>query len=131
MRMPDILVEVRGGWIGNRKKQLLHAVHAALVASIKTDPEDKVIRLVEHAPDDFIVPTPVGERFTRIEITMFAGRSIEAKRMLYRTIVRTLLPFGIPAEDIKIVLVEVPLENVGIRGGQAACDIQLSYEVKV
>jgi hypothetical protein len=62
---------------------------------------------------------------------MFVGRSIEAKRMLYKAMVRTLLPFGIPAQDIKIVLVEVPLENVGIRGGQAASDIELSYEVRV
>jgi hypothetical protein len=129
--MPDVLVEVRGSWIGNRKKELLHAVHDALIESIKTDPEDKVVRLVEHSPDDFIMPSPAGDRFTRIEITMFVGRSIEAKRMLYRAMVKALVPFGIPAKDIKIVLVEVPLESVGIRGGQAASDIQLSYEVKV
>ena len=129
--MPDILVEVRGGWIGSRKKELMLAIHGALIESIKTDPEDKVIRLVEHSPDDFIVPIPAGDRFTRIEITMFVGRSIEAKRMLYKTMVKALAAFGIPAKDTKIVLVEVPLENVGIRGGQAACDIQLSYEVKV
>jgi hypothetical protein len=129
--MPDLLVEVKGDWIGSRKKELLLAIHGALIQSIKTDPEDKVIRLVEHSSDNFIIPVPAGEKFTRIEITMFIGRSIEAKRMLYKTMVSTLIPFGIPAKDIKIVLIEVPLENVGIRGGQAASDIQLSYEVKV
>jgi len=129
--MPDILVEVRGGWIGGRKKELMLAIHGAVIESIKTDPEDKVVRLVEHSPDNFVIPTPAGERFTRIEITMFIGRSAEAKRMLYQAMVKTLLAFGIPAQDIKIVLVEVPLENVGIRGGQAASDIQLSYEVRV
>jgi phenylpyruvate tautomerase PptA (4-oxalocrotonate tautomerase family) len=51
--------------------------------------------------------------------------------MLYKAMVRTLLPFGTPPKDIKIVLIEVPLENVGIRGGQAASDIQLGYPVKV
>jgi phenylpyruvate tautomerase PptA (4-oxalocrotonate tautomerase family) len=131
IRMPDVLIEVRGGWIGNRKKQLLLAVHDALIETIKTDPEDKVVRLVEYSADDFVIPTPAGERFTRIEITMFVGRSIEAKRMLYNAMVRRLLPFGIPAEDIKIVLIEVPRENVGIRGGQAASDIELSYVVNV
>jgi hypothetical protein len=129
--MPDILVEVKGGWIGGRKQDLLLAIHGALIESIKTDPEDKVIRLVEHSPENFIIPTHAGEKFTRIEITMFIGRSIEAKRMIYEAMVRTLLPFGIPAKDIKIVLIEVPLENVGIRGGQAASDVQLSYEVRV
>jgi hypothetical protein len=131
MRMPDILVEVKDGWIGNRKKELLLAIHSALIDSIKTDPEDKVIRLIEHSSENFIVPAPAGEKFTRIEITMFIGRSIDAKRTLYKAMVRTLLPFGIPANDIKIVLIEVPLENVGIRGGQAASDVQLSYAVKV
>jgi hypothetical protein len=101
--MPDVLVEVRGGWIGSRKKELLHAIHDALIESIKTDPEDKVVRLVEHSPDDFIIPIPAGERFTRIEITLFVGRSIEAKRRLYQAMVRTLRPFGVPAQDIKIV----------------------------
>jgi Tautomerase enzyme len=129
--MPDILVEVKGGWIGGRKQDLLLAIHGALIESIKTDPEDKVIRLVEHSPENFIIPTHAGKKFTRIEITMFIGRSIEAKRMIYKAMVRTLLPFGIPAKDIKIVLIEVPLENVGIRGGQAASDVQLSYEVRV
>ena len=129
--MPDILVEVKDGWIGSQKKELLLAIHGALIESIKTDPEDKVIRLVEHSSEDFIIPTPAGEKFIRIEITMFICRSIEAKRMLYKAMVRTLLPFGIPAKDIKIVLIEVPLENVGIRGGQAASDIQLSYDVRV
>jgi phenylpyruvate tautomerase PptA (4-oxalocrotonate tautomerase family) len=129
--MPDVLVEVKGGWIEHRKKELLQAIHGALIESIKSDPEDKVVRLVEHSPDDFVTPTSAGERFTRIEITLFVGRSIEAKRRLYQAMVRALLPFGIPTKDVKIVLVEVPRENVGIRGGQAASDIQLSYEVEV
>jgi hypothetical protein len=75
--------------------------------------------------------TRAGEKFTRIEITMFVGRSREAKRALHREIVRRLTPFGVPAEDVKIVLVEVPTENVGIRGGQAACDVDLGYVLSV
>jgi hypothetical protein len=60
---------------------------------------------------------------------MFAGRSKVTKRSLYRAIVERLAPFGVPSEDIKIVLVEVPTENVGLRGGQAACDIDLGYKI--
>ena len=93
--------------------------------------DDKLLRLVAHAPDDFIIPPGRGEKFTRIEITLFNGRSLEAKRKLYTAIVRNLEPFGVPAEDVKIILLEVPPENWGVRGGHAACDIDIGFKVRV
>ena len=129
--MPDVLVEVRGGWLGARKAAFLEAIHAALVEALKIPPGDKVMRFVAHAPDDFVIPPARGEKYTRIEITMFAGRSLDAKRKLYRTIVHNLAAFDVPATDIKIVLVDVPAENWGIRGGHAGCDIDLGFEVAV
>ena len=129
--MPDILVEVRGAWLGDRKRSFLLAIHDAVIEALKSDPEDKVVRLVEHAPDDFLIPMPASDRFTHIEITLFVGRSIDTKRILYRTMVRHLGPFDIPVNDVKIVLKEVPLANVGMRGGQAACDIDISYDIQV
>lgn len=129
--MPDVLIEVRECWLGRRKPQFLDAIHAALVEAIKIPRDDKVMRLIEHVPDNFVIPAARGDRFTRIEITLFAGRSLGAKRRLYRTIVENLAPFGVPAADVKIVLVEVPAENWGIRGGHAACDIDLGFEIEV
>lgn len=129
--MPDVLVEVRGSWLGARRTQFLNATHAALVAALRTPADDKVVRLVEHQPEHFMIPESAGERFTRIEIVMFKGRSLPAKRALYQSIVRSLEPFGIPKEDVKIVLVEVPPENVGLRGGKAACDVDLGYQINV
>jgi phenylpyruvate tautomerase PptA (4-oxalocrotonate tautomerase family) len=66
-----------------------------------------------------------------IEITMFAGRSIAAKRALYQAVVRRLAAFDVPPEDVKILLRELPPENVGLRGGQAASDIDIGYAIKV
>ena len=129
--MPDILVEVRSGWLGERKGEFLDAIHAALVAALHTPPDDKIVRLIEHPRDNFIIPAGMSEKFTRIQIEMFAGRSVDAKRALYKEIVRSLTPFGVPANDVKIVLIEVPKDNVGFRGGQAACDIDLGYSVSV
>ena len=45
--------------------------------------------------------------------------------------VEHLEPFGVPADDVRIILNEVPRENVGMRGGKAAVDIELGYEVKI
>jgi phenylpyruvate tautomerase PptA (4-oxalocrotonate tautomerase family) len=129
--MPDVLVEVRGSWLGHRKSLFLEAVHTALVEALRTVRDEEVLRLVEHAPDNFVIPQTAGERFTRIEIVLLAGRSLEAKRALYETIVRKLAPFGVPSEDVKVVLIEVSNENVGIRGGKPVCDVDLGYEVHI
>ncbi len=64
--MPDILVEVRGAWLGDRKRSFLLAIHDAVIEALKSDPEDKVVRLVEHAPDDFLIPAPASDRFAPI-----------------------------------------------------------------
>ena len=129
--MPDVLVEVRGNWLGDEKARFLDAIHSAMVETIKIPHNDKVLRFHSYALDDFVIPPERGERFTRIEITMFAGRSLEAKRKLYRAIVRNLEPFGVPPTDVKIALIEVPATNWGIRGGHAASDIDLGFEVRV
>jgi phenylpyruvate tautomerase PptA (4-oxalocrotonate tautomerase family) len=42
-----------------------------------------------------------------------------------------LAVLGIPADHILILLRESPLENWGIRGGQAACDVDLGFQVNV
>jgi phenylpyruvate tautomerase PptA (4-oxalocrotonate tautomerase family) len=129
--MPDVLAEVRKGWVASRGVQFLDAIHAAIVETLHTPEDDKVLRLVEHPPEHFAIPGSAGERFTHIEITMFAGRTLATKRTLYRAVVRNLEPFGVPPNDVKIILIEVAAESVGMRGGSAACDLDIGYEIKV
>jgi hypothetical protein len=129
--MPDVLAEVRKGWVASRGVQFLDAIHAAIVETLHTPEDDKVLRLVEHPPEHFAIPGSASERYTHIEITMFAGRTLAAKRALYKAIVRNLEPFGVPANDVKIILIEVSPGSVGIRGGVAACDLDIGYEIRV
>jgi hypothetical protein len=129
--MPDILVEVRGSWLDDRQTAFLEAVHHAVVQSLATPADEPLARLIERPATHYLTPHAAGERFTRIEIVLFAGRSLDAKRKLYQTMVRNLRPFDVPAKDVKIVLIEVAYENVGFRGGQAACDIDLGYVLQV
>jgi hypothetical protein len=129
--MPDILAEVRKGWLAGRGSQFLDAIHGAVVEALHTPQDDKVLRLVEHPPEHFATPGSVSERYTHIEITMFAGRTLATRRALYQAIVRNLAPFGVPPQDVKIILIEVAAESVGLRGGRAACDLDLGYEIRV
>jgi len=129
--MPDILVEVRGNWLEGQHARFLDALHEAFIGALKYPPGDKLLRLIEHAPTSYAIPRGTGEKFTRIEIVLFAGRSLDAKRALYQAAVQALQPFGVPASDVKIVLIEIPTANVGFRGGKAACDVDLGYALEV
>jgi hypothetical protein len=129
--MPDILVEVRGSWLHGKQAAFLEAIHQAVVQAFRTPNDEPLARLIEHPASSYLTPFSAGERFTRIEIVLFKGRSLEAKRELYRAMVRNLHSFQVPPEDVKVVLLETAAENVGLRGGQAACDLDLGYALQV
>jgi phenylpyruvate tautomerase PptA (4-oxalocrotonate tautomerase family) len=131
--VPRVEIEVRKSYSREQEIALIDAVHAALVEAFKIRPTDKNVRLVIHDPQRFACSpdrtTP--EAFTQISIDAIAGRSVDAKRALYRAIVRNLEPFGIPKDHVQILVRDLPLENWGIRGGQAAIDVDLGFDVKV
>lgn len=126
--MPLVQVEVLKGRSSSEKRALFDAVHEALVDAFKIPDEDRVQRLVEYEKDDF---DPPSASLTIVTITMFPGRSADAKRALYKSITERFEGLGIPPMDIMIVLDERPLEDWGIRGGQAASDIDLGFDLEV
>lgn len=69
--------------------------------------------------------------FTWIEIDCFVGRSIETKRKLYQQLIHHLAQLGIPKDHVSILIRESQLENWGIRGGKAASDVDLGFDVKI
>jgi phenylpyruvate tautomerase PptA (4-oxalocrotonate tautomerase family) len=128
--MPNTKIETRIGWIDD-PLAVIDAVQSALRDVLRLPEWDRALRLFEHAPTHFAVPPGKGPRYTLIEVTMFAGRSMEAKRSLYKAIVHNLGSLGVPAGDVKITLIEVPPENWGIRGGHPASEVDLGFEIKV
>ncbi len=131
--MPSVLIEVRRSYSRDQEIALIEAVHAALIEAFRILPGDRALRLIVHEPHRFSCPPDRAqpELFTHISIDAFAGRSLDAKRALYRAIVTNLEALGIPRDHVKILLHEVPLENCGIRGGHAACDLDLGYKIDV
>jgi phenylpyruvate tautomerase PptA (4-oxalocrotonate tautomerase family) len=129
--MPVIRVEIREGWSPAEKAGLLDAIHAAAMQALKVPDEDRTQILTEHPAEAFELPPGTGDRFTLVEVTMFAGRSADAKRRLSRAVVANLAGRGVPASDVLIVLHEVPLESWGVRGGTPASDVDLGLEVGV
>lgn len=131
--MPTALIEARRGYSEAEEVALIDAVHGALVSAFQIPVQDKHVRLVVHAPHRCAVPPTLAEPelFTLVSIDCFSGRSVQAKRNLYAEIVGRLSKLGIPPDHVTITLREIPTENWGIRGGQAACDVDLGFDVNV
>jgi 5-carboxymethyl-2-hydroxymuconate isomerase len=131
--MPSVLIEVRKQYTQDQEVALMEAVHAALRDAFKILPGDRNVRLLVYEPHRFACPPDRDkpEAYTHISIDAFAGRSLDAKRNLYRAIVENLEPLGIPRNHVKILLRDIPKENWGIRGGQAGCDVDLGFKIEV
>ena len=129
--MPISRIEVRKRWNAEDKRRLMETLHNALMATFKIPAGDKLIRFVEHAPEDFIVPPGCTENYVLVELSIFPGRSLDAKRQLYRAIVDGLGELKIAPTDVRIVLHEIPMENWGIRGGIPASEVDLGFSVTV
>jgi phenylpyruvate tautomerase PptA (4-oxalocrotonate tautomerase family) len=129
--LPLVTLETRRWMTAEQKALAFDAVHAALVAAFKIPDHDRHQRLVEFADEDFEIPPGKGKRYTVVAIDAFAGRSLDAKRALYREVVDRLGAVGIPPTDVLIFLREVTLENWGVRGGLAACDVDLGFQIRV
>ena len=131
--MPCTTIDICAQYPEQKERALIDAVQSALVEAFAIPPNDKNIRLVVHAPHRFACP-PTAQHpslYTHVTIDAFAGRSLDAKRKLYRAIVLHLTPLGIPPDHILILLRESPRENWGVRGGFAACDVDLGFKIDV
>jgi phenylpyruvate tautomerase PptA (4-oxalocrotonate tautomerase family) len=72
----------------------------------------------------------VADTYMRVTIDCFSGRSIGAKRALFRQIVDRLGEHGIPPEQVSILLRESPPENWA-PGGIPASDYELGFDIEV
>jgi hypothetical protein len=90
--MPNVTIEIDALRALRRKRSLPQ--YAALMEGIKIPEWDKTIRLIVHEPHRFAVPPRCTDRYTLIEIDLFPGRSLEAKRALHQALVRNLGNLG-------------------------------------
>lgn len=131
--MPSILIEVKREYTAEQEIAIMDAVHNAMIEAFKIKPTDRHVRLIAHKPHRFACPpdrkTP--EYSTLVSIDCLAGRTLEAKRSLYRAIVDNLEKVGVPKDHTKILLREIELQNWGLYGGQAGCDIDLGFKIDV
>lgn len=129
--MPFVRVEVIEGRTPAEKRALLDTVHRSVVEALRVPEWDNNQRLLEYPADGYDVPPGCSAKRTYIECTIFPGRSLDAKKRLYRLLVDRLEALGTPPKDVVIVVHEPPLQNWGVRGGQPASEVDLGFDLDV
>jgi 4-oxalocrotonate tautomerase family enzyme len=75
---------------------------------------------------------PFQDQYPGERITVFKGRTLEAKRKLYKELSNALAELlAIAPSSVLILLDEHDAENWGMRGGIPASEIDFGYSVNV
>ena len=113
------------------RERLSDTVHACVVEALEYPRDKRAHRFFPLEREDFIAPAGRTDRYTIIEISMFEGRSVEAKKRLIRLLFERLeRECGISPMDVEITIAETPRHNWGIRGVPGD-DLALTYTVEV
>ena len=113
------------------KARMSDVIHECVVAALHYPPDKRFHRFIALDADDFLYGPGRSEQYTIIEISMFEGRSVEAKKMLIRLIFAKFeQELQIAPNDVEITIFETPRHNWGIRG-QLGDEMALNYKVEV
>jgi phenylpyruvate tautomerase PptA (4-oxalocrotonate tautomerase family) len=133
--MPLTTIDIRTTYTEQLEINIIEAVQRALLETLQLPANDRNVKLSVHAPHRMIVPPTLSqpEKRTVVNIALFPGRSQGVKRRLYQAIAANLesCAAAIPKDHVLICLQEVPFEHWGIRGGQAASDVDLGFSTQI
>ncbi len=114
-----VQVKITGGQesLNAIKSELSDIVHGCLQDAIGTPENKRFQRFFPLESENFYYPADRSAQYTIIEIVMFEGRSIPAKKKLTQLLFERIHEqLGIAIADIEIVMFELPKHNWGIRG---------------
>jgi phenylpyruvate tautomerase PptA (4-oxalocrotonate tautomerase family) len=123
--MPLVRIALRKGTTPEFRRKLSDSVHRAMVEAIKVPEQDKFQVITEHDAESLIYdPSYLGisrtDGVVLIQITLNAGRTVEARKALYARIAALLRESpGVRPEDVFVSLVEVAKENWSFGNGIA------------
>ena len=123
--MPLVRIAVLKGRDGFGRK-VGEVVYRTMVDTIDVPRDDNFQVISEHAPETLVFDrTYLGiarsSGFVSIQITMSEGRSLEKKRLLFRTLAERLnRELGVRLEDVFVNLVETKRENWSFGNGIAS-----------
>jgi phenylpyruvate tautomerase PptA (4-oxalocrotonate tautomerase family) len=112
------------------KARLSDAIHSAVVEALSFPEGKRAHRFFPMSAADFYYPASATPRYTIVEISMFEGRSVEAKKRLIRLLFERIAALGRLPHEIEVTISETPRCNWGFRGVPGDEDV-LAYKVEV
>ncbi|KII31599.1 MULTISPECIES: tautomerase family protein [Pseudomonas] len=123
--MPLVRVEIKKQQDPTYAKRIGQLIYASMRSAIGVPEDDNFQILAEHDEQHFIFdPGYLGiqrsENLVVIQITLSEGRTVDQKKLLYKTIAESLnQELAVRLEDVFINLVEVKKENWSFGNGIA------------
>lgn len=113
------------------RSELSDVLHSCIVEAFAYPQNKRAHRFFYLDEGDFYSPEGRSDQYTIIEILMFEGRSVLAKKRLYQLIFeRFESQLGISRIDVEIIITDSPRHNWGIRG-KPGDEIELNYKVVI
>jgi phenylpyruvate tautomerase PptA (4-oxalocrotonate tautomerase family) len=113
------------------REQVSGVVHECIMEAFLYPKEKKAHRFIYIEQDSFFYFEGRTDKHTIIEISVFEGRTIEAKKKLHRLLFDKFEnELGILPMDLEITIFETPMHNWGIRG-KSGDELSLNYKVTV
>jgi phenylpyruvate tautomerase PptA (4-oxalocrotonate tautomerase family) len=129
--MAQIKIYGLGNQLNPIKQKMSEVIHSCTVDALKFPTDKKFHRYFPLEEDNFYYPEGRTSKYTIIEVSIFEGRSVEAKkefiRLLFKRFKETL---NISENDLEITIFETPKYNWGIRG-LPGDELTLNYKVNV
>lgn len=114
--MPIVKISCFDHWSEIDRYDISQIIHEALLESFKIPQSDFNHRFELFSENQWQIPDTKTTKYILIEMTIFPGRSKEAKAKLFKSITDKLFIKGIKGNDCTIILYEPPLENWGMNG---------------
>ncbi|HWJ77743.1 MAG TPA: tautomerase family protein [Niallia sp.] len=113
------------------KETLSNVIHSCMVEALEFPTEKKFHRFFPMDKEDFYFASGKTEAYTIIEISMFEGRTVEAKKQLIKLLFERInSTLNITHQDVEITIFETPKHNWGIRG-LPGDELALNYKVNI
>lgn len=132
-RMAQVKIYGRADRLRARRGAVSSAIHRAVTGALEYPEDKRAHRFFYFEPEDYLYPPAPdrSENYTIIEISLFEGRTIDAKKELIRLLFEYLqAEAGLTPVNVEITLTETPRHNWGLHGVPGD-ELALNYKVEV
>ncbi|MFL0198096.1 tautomerase family protein [Clostridium sp. WILCCON 0269] len=117
--------------LNNIKEKLSEVIHSCVVDAFQMPEDKRFHRFFPLDRENFYFQSNRTEKYIIIEISIFEGRTTEAKKKLIRLLFQRIQEeLNIMPNDIEITIFETPSYNWGIRG-LPGDELSLDYNIKI